>query len=136
VPVPPGDHQRALGIRERGRDHHPDLRQRRGRLRGPADRAGAGGDARGARRRGERRGGPARRGRDRRGGSNLMAAPTVAETTPRTVAARSRARPRWLKQAGRWLAILLMGGCLGFPLYWTLTMAFKPEDEWNPPGKV
>jgi len=65
-----------------------------------------------------------------------MAAPTVAETTPRTVAARSRARPRWLKQAGRWLAILLMGGCFGFPLYWTLTMAFKPEDEWNPPGKV
>jgi multiple sugar transport system permease protein len=42
----------------------------------------------------------------------------------------------WPKRAGRWLAILLLGGCFGFPLYWTLTMAFKPEDEWNPPGKV
>ena len=42
----------------------------------------------------------------------------------------------WPKKAGRWLGILLLGGCFGFPLYWTLTMAFKPEDEWNPPGKV
>jgi len=42
----------------------------------------------------------------------------------------------WPKRIGRWLAILLLGGCFGFPLYWTLTMAFKPEDEWNPPGKV
>ena len=42
----------------------------------------------------------------------------------------------WPKKVGRWLAILVLGGCFGFPLYWTLTMAFKPEDEWNPPGHV
>jgi multiple sugar transport system permease protein len=42
----------------------------------------------------------------------------------------------WPKQAGRWLAILFLAGCFGFPLYWTVTMAFKPSDEWNPPGKV
>jgi multiple sugar transport system permease protein len=41
-----------------------------------------------------------------------------------------------LRPGGRWLAILLIGGTFGFPLYWTVTMAFKPEDEWNPPGKV
>jgi multiple sugar transport system permease protein len=41
-----------------------------------------------------------------------------------------------LKRVGRWLAILLMAGTFGFPLYWTVTMSFKPQDEWNPPGKV
>ena len=29
-----------------------------------------------------------------------------------------------------------MAGTFGFPLYWTVTMSFKPQDEWNPPGKV
>ena len=24
----------------------------------------------------------------------------------------------------------------GFPLYWMVTMSFKPQDEWNPPGKI
>ncbi len=64
-----------------------------------------------------------------------MAAPAAAETSPRFTAGKI-ARPAWLKRTGRWLSILLLGGCFGFPLYWTLTMAFKPEDEWNPPGKV
>src|SRR5256885_6979030 len=43
---------------------------------------------------------------------------------------------RGLKPTGRWGAILLMAGAFGFPLYWTVTMSFKPLDEWNPPGKV
>ncbi len=29
-----------------------------------------------------------------------------------------------------------MIGLFGFPLYWTVTMSFKPLAEWNPPGKV
>jgi multiple sugar transport system permease protein len=41
-----------------------------------------------------------------------------------------------LRTPGRWVAILLIGATFGFPLYWTVTMAFKPVDEWNPPGKV
>ena len=49
--VPRGDHQLALGLRERRGDHRPDHRQLRRRLRGPADRAGAGGDDGGAHRR-------------------------------------------------------------------------------------
>ncbi|MFN0153654.1 MAG: carbohydrate ABC transporter permease [Gaiella sp.] len=43
---------------------------------------------------------------------------------------------RVLRSAARWLTIALMMGCFGFPLYWTLTMSFKPPDEWNPPGTV
>ena len=30
----------------------------------------------------------------------------------------------------------LLIGLFGFPLYWTITMSFKPLAEWNPPGKV
>lgn len=41
-----------------------------------------------------------------------------------------------LHPLGKAIAILLMGGTFGFPLYWTITMSFKPQDEWNPPGKV
>jgi multiple sugar transport system permease protein len=41
-----------------------------------------------------------------------------------------------MKQAARWLTILLLAGLFGFPLYWALTMSFKPQPEWNPPGKV
>jgi multiple sugar transport system permease protein len=41
-----------------------------------------------------------------------------------------------LRRAGRWAGIALLAGLFGFPLYWTVTMAFKPLDEWNPPGKV
>ncbi len=63
-------------------------------------------------------------------------------TAPATIEARRPlATPRApalsrLRPAGRALAILLLGGAFGFPLYWTVTMAFKPVDEWNPPGKV
>jgi multiple sugar transport system permease protein len=52
-----------------------------------------------------------------------------------TAAPRVRLRSR-LRSPARWLAILLIGATFGFPLYWTVTMAFKPVDEWNPPGKV
>jgi multiple sugar transport system permease protein len=64
-----------------------------------------------------------------------MASVPAAVETPRTVGERSTLRAR-LRPAGRWVAILLMGGTFGFPLYWTVTMAFKPQDEWNPPGRV
>lgn len=33
---------------------------------------------------------------------------------------------------GRWAALAAFGVVFGFPLYWTITMAFKPEDEWQP----
>jgi multiple sugar transport system permease protein len=42
----------------------------------------------------------------------------------------------WLQRVGRWGAVLLMAAAFGFPLYWTITMSFKPLEEWNPPGKV
>lgn len=65
-----------------------------------------------------------------------MAAPAAAET-PARVLMEARAPLRdWLKPIGRWGAILLLAGAFGFPLYWTVTMSFKPLDEWNPPGKV
>lgn len=41
-----------------------------------------------------------------------------------------------LKTPGRWLAIVLLAAVFGFPLYWVVTMSFKPQPEWNPPGKV
>ncbi|HZR93171.1 MAG TPA: carbohydrate ABC transporter permease [Gaiellaceae bacterium] len=39
-----------------------------------------------------------------------------------------------LKPAGRVLAILLIGAFFLFPLYWLVTMSFKPQDEWSPVG--
>jgi multiple sugar transport system permease protein len=36
------------------------------------------------------------------------------------------------KVAGRVLAIAVIGAGFAFPLYWMVTMAFKPQDEWNP----
>ena len=36
----------------------------------------------------------------------------------------------------RWLALALLAAAFAFPLYWTVTMAFKPRPEWNPPGHV
>jgi multiple sugar transport system permease protein len=66
----------------------------------------------------------------------MTTAPATARvTTGAPVAVRSRSLQP-LKRVGRWLAILLMAGTFGFPLYWTVTMSFKPQDEWNPPGKV
>jgi multiple sugar transport system permease protein len=65
-----------------------------------------------------------------------MAAPTAAETPARPhLEARSSVLD-WLTPIGRWVAILVLAAAFGFPLYWTVTMSFKPLDEWNPPGKV
>jgi len=36
------------------------------------------------------------------------------------------------KATGRALAIAVIGAGFAFPLYWMVTMAFKPQDEWNP----
>jgi multiple sugar transport system permease protein len=44
--------------------------------------------------------------------------------------------PRWLKPTGRVFAIVLLAAIFAFPLYWVVTMSFKPQREWNPPGKV
>lgn len=41
---------------------------------------------------------------------------------------------RGLRPAGRVLAILAIGALFLFPLYWMITMAFKPQDEWSPVG--
>jgi multiple sugar transport system permease protein len=41
-----------------------------------------------------------------------------------------------VRTAARWLTVVVLMGCFGFPLYWTLTMSFKPQEEWNPPGQV
>ncbi len=43
-------------------------------------------------------------------------------------------RERALRSAGRVGAILLIGVFFLFPLYWLVTMAFKPQDEWSPVG--
>jgi multiple sugar transport system permease protein len=34
------------------------------------------------------------------------------------------------------LAIVFLAAVFAFPLYWVVTMSFKPLPEWNPPGKV
>ena len=39
-----------------------------------------------------------------------------------------------IRGAGRALAIAVMAGAFLAPLYWMVTMAFKPQDEWNPNG--
>jgi multiple sugar transport system permease protein len=59
----------------------------------------------------------------------------AVERQPAIAAPRAALGPP-LRKVGRWLAILLLAGTFGFPLYWTVTMSFKPQDEWNPPGKV
>lgn len=41
-----------------------------------------------------------------------------------------------LRVAGRAGAIALIGAGFLFPLYWTVTMAFKPQEEWNPIGRT
>jgi multiple sugar transport system permease protein len=65
-----------------------------------------------------------------------MTTASTAAAAPRTLAQPRTALRSRLPQVGRWLAILLMAGTFGFPLYWTVTMSFKPLEEWNPPGKV
>src|ERR671924_1705326 len=61
---------------------------------------------------------------------------TTAESMGRTVPAARSSWLEWLKPAGRWVSILILAAAFGFPLYWTVTMSFKPLEEWNPPGKV
>jgi ABC-type glycerol-3-phosphate transport system permease component len=39
-----------------------------------------------------------------------------------------------LKPAGRAIGIGLIAVFFLFPLYWLVTMAFKPQDEWSPVG--
>ena len=56
-------------------------------------------------------------------------------SAPRLVAPRRSVVGR-LRPVARWLTILLLALLSGFPLYWTVTMAFKPQDEWNPPGQI
>lgn len=55
---------------------------------------------------------------------------------PRLVAPRQSLLGRLARPVGRWLAIVFLAVLYGFPLYWTVTMAFKPQDEWNPPGTI
>lgn len=57
-------------------------------------------------------------------------------TPERKLAAPRRSPFARLRPAARWPTILLLAVLYGFPLYWTLTMAFKPPDEWNPPGNI
>jgi multiple sugar transport system permease protein len=45
-------------------------------------------------------------------------------------------RVPWLKTAARVAAILAIGALFAFPLYWVVTMSFKPLREWNPPNKT
>ncbi len=39
-----------------------------------------------------------------------------------------------MKKALRALAVSIYAAFFGFPLYWVITMAFKPKVEENPPG--
>lgn len=57
-------------------------------------------------------------------------------SSPRLVAPRQSVFGRLLRPVSRWVAILFFALLYGFPLYWTVTMAFKPQDEWNPPGTI
>ncbi|HEY8773644.1 MAG TPA: carbohydrate ABC transporter permease [Gaiellaceae bacterium] len=66
----------------------------------------------------------------------MATVPATARVTAGSAAVVRRSPLRLLKRIARWLAILLMAGTFGFPLYWTVTMSFKPQDEWNPPGKI
>ena len=67
---------------------------------------------------------------------------TTPATTPETsVPPKQLMVPRrsvWsgLRPVGRWASIIALATLYGFPLYWTVTMSFKPPDEWNPPGKI
>jgi len=43
---------------------------------------------------------------------------------------------RRLGSAARWAALFAVGLVTAFPLYWTVTIAFKPPNEWITPGRV
>ena len=49
---------------------------------------------------------------------------------------RGRAAARRLCEIGRWTSLAALAAAFGFPLYWLVTMAFKPPVDWNPPGRV
>jgi multiple sugar transport system permease protein len=50
----------------------------------------------------------------------------------------SHRRGAWvrLRPAAKWLVIATFWTALMFPLYWTVTMAFKPLPEWQPVDRV
>jgi multiple sugar transport system permease protein len=58
-------------------------------------------------------------------------APLTAHRERAIAAPQARRR---LKVAGKWFAILLIGAIFMFPIYWVVTMSFKPQREWDPPG--
>ena len=64
------------------------------------------------------------------------AASRPTTSAPRLVAPRQSVVRRLVRPVARWLTILFLALLYGFPLYWTVTMAFKPPDEWNPPGQI
>ena len=66
----------------------------------------------------------------------MATTPAAQQAFPRSIVAPRTSALARLRPVGRWGAILLLGAVFAFPLYWTLTMSFKPLDEWNPPGKV
>ncbi|MBV9196742.1 MAG: carbohydrate ABC transporter permease [Solirubrobacterales bacterium] len=47
-----------------------------------------------------------------------------------------RSRSVSLRGVGRLLAIVLVGAGFLAPLYWMVTMSFKPQAEWNPIGQT
>lgn len=46
------------------------------------------------------------------------------------------ARGNLVRLGGKTVAITALGTLFLFPLYWILTMAFKPQEEWSPVGHV
>jgi multiple sugar transport system permease protein len=66
-----------------------------------------------------------------------MEAATVAAVERERFSA-SVGRSRWarFRPWARLLTILVIAAFFAFPLYWVITMSFKPRPEWNPPGKV
>lgn len=64
------------------------------------------------------------------------AAGAQERSAPRLVAPRQSVLGRLVRPVSRWVAILFLAVLYGFPLYWTVTMAFKPQSEWNPPGTI
>jgi multiple sugar transport system permease protein len=58
-------------------------------------------------------------------------APLTAHRERAIAAPQARRR---LKVAGKWFAILVIGAIFMFPIYWVVTMSFKPQREWDPPG--
>jgi multiple sugar transport system permease protein len=66
----------------------------------------------------------------------MTTAPATVDGPAPAAGPRRPRRSGWFGRTARWVVILLLACLFGFPLYWALTMSFKPESEWNPPGKV